>query len=515
MTSAADNTADSTTHDVTSVSPGAFPDKFGRLGLTFDDVLLLPAESGVMPNEVDITARLSRSISLRIPLVSSAMDTVTEARMAIAMARQGGVGVLHRNLSSDDQAQQVDTVKRSEAGMVSNPVTCAPDATVAEVERMCGRYRISGVPVTDAAGILVGIVTNRDFRFETDQTRRVQDVMTPMPLVTAPVGVDRDEAFRLLKRHKVEKLPLVDDRGRLRGLVTVKDFVKSEQFPDATKDADGRLIVGAAVGVGEDALQRAKTLVDAGVDFLVVDTAHGHQRAVLEVVAALKANTRIDVVGGNVATREGARALVDAGADGVKVGVGPGSICTTRVVAGVGVPQVTAIYDAVRATRAAGVPVIADGGLQYSGDIAKAIAVGADTVMLGSLLAGCEESPGELIFIHGKQYKAYRGMGSLAAMQGRHGGSSYSKDRYFQDDVLAEDRLVPEGVEGQVPYRGPLAAVAHQLIGGLRAAMGYCGAPTVRHLQEEARLVRITAAGLRESHPHDVQMTVEAPNYSR
>lgn len=506
------------TIDNASTDPAAFPDKFARIGLTFDDVLLLPGESAVLPGEVDTNTRLSRSVSLRIPLVSSAMDTVTEARMAIAMARQGGVGVLHRNMPDEEQAQQVDTVKRSEAGMVGNPVTCSPGATVAEVERMCGRYRISGVPVTDTDGVLVGIVTNRDFRFESDHARPVREIMTPMPLVTAPVGVDREDAFRLLRRHKVEKLPLVDDRGKLRGLITVKDFVKTEQFPGATKDGDGRLVVGAAVGVGDDAFRRAQVLVEAGADFLVVDTAHGHQRAVPEMVAKLKANTadtRVDVIGGNVATRAGALALVEAGADGVKVGVGPGSICTTRVVAGVGVPQVTAIHEAVQVTRRAGVPVIADGGLQYSGDIAKAVAVGADTVMLGSLLAGCEESPGELIFIHGKQYKSYRGMGSLGAMQGRGGGRSYSKDRYFQDDELAENKLVPEGVEGQVPYRGPLAAVAHQLIGGLRAAMGYCGTPTVPDLQDRGRLIRITAAGLRESHPHDIQMTVEAPNYTR
>ncbi|MQA83270.1 MAG: IMP dehydrogenase [Streptosporangiales bacterium] len=501
--------------DSAAIGPDSFPDKFGRLGLTFDDVLLLPAASDVLPSEADTSTRLSRNLTVRIPLVSSAMDTVTEARMAVAMARQGGVGVLHRNLPIEEQAQQVDTVKRSEAGMVSDPVTCSPEATVAEVERMCARYRISGVPVTDPAGVLVGIATNRDFRFETDLTRPVSEIMTPMPLVTAPEDVGREEAFRLLKLHKLEKLPLVDGRGRLRGLITVKDFVKSEQFPDATKDRDGRLAVGAAIGVGEDAYQRAGALVEAGVDFLVVDTAHGHSRSVGEMVAKLKANTKVDVVGGNVATREGAKALVDAGADGIKVGVGPGSICTTRVVAGVGAPQVTAIYEAAQAARRAGVPVIADGGLQYSGDIAKAITVGADTVMLGSLLAGCEESPGELIFIHGKQYKAYRGMGSLAAMQGRGGGRSYSKDRYFADDVLAEDRLVPEGVEGQVPYRGPLAAVAHQLVGGLRAAMGYCGTRTIRDLQERGRLIRITAAGLRESHPHDIQMTVEAPNYNR
>jgi IMP dehydrogenase len=495
-----------------------FAAKFAPPGLTFDDVLLLPAHSAVLPAEADTAARLTRNITLRIPLVSSAMDTVTEARMAIAMARQGGAGVLHRNLPVDEQAQQVDMVKRSEAGMITNPVTCGPDATVEDVERLCTRFRISGVPVTDSAGILVGIVTNRDIRFEQDMNRPVAEVMTHMPLVTAPVGVTRDEAFALLRRNKIEKLPLVDRGGRLRGLITVKDFTKSEQFPSATKDPAGRLVVGAAIGVGDDAKHRAQALADAGVDFLVVDTAHGHSSAVLDMVGRVKANTQVDVIGGNVATRGGAQALIDAGADGVKVGVGPGSICTTRVVAGVGVPQVTAIYEAAKACRPAGRPLIGDGGLQHSGDIAKAIAAGADTVMLGSLLAGCEESPGELVFINGKQYKLYRGMGSLGAMRGRAGGPqgthvSYSKDRYFQDDVLSEDKLVPQGVEGQVPYRGPLAAVAYQLVGGLRAAMGYCGAATVAELQEAA-FVQVTAAGLEESHPHDIQLTVEAPNYT-
>jgi IMP dehydrogenase len=486
--------------------------KFGPPALTFDDVLLLPAHSVVMPREADIAARLTSRITLRIPLLSSAMDTVTEARMAIAMARQGGVGVLHRNMSVEEQAQQVDMVKRSEAGMITNPVTCRPDATVADVEELCGRFRISGVPVTADDGTLLGIVTNRDIRFETDHRRRVRDVMTPMPLVTAPVGVPRGEALALLGAHKIEKLPLVDAAGRLRGLITVKDFAKSEKFPNATKDDEGRLIVGAAIGVGEDAKRRAQALIDAGVDFVIVDTAHGHSQLVLDMVAQLKANAQVDVIGGNVATRAGAQALVDAGADAVKVGVGPGSICTTRVVAGVGVPQVTAIYEASLAARPAGIPVIGDGGVQYSGDIAKAIAAGADTVMLGSLLAGCEEGPGEMVFIHGKQFKLYRGMGSMGAMRNAERGRSYSKDRYFQDDELREDKLVPEGVEGQVPYRGPLAAVAGQLTGGLRAAMGYCGARTIAELQD-AQFTQITGAGLAESHPHDIQMVAEAPNY--
>jgi IMP dehydrogenase len=392
--------------------------------------------------------------------------------------------------------------------MITDPVTCGPDATVADVEALCARYRISGLPVTSADGVLLGIVTNRDIRFESDHSRSVSATMTPMPLVTAPVGVSREDALGLLRRHKVEKLPLVDDAGRLRGLITVKDFSKSEKFPNASKDAAGRLMVGAAVGVGEDGKRRAQALVDAGVDFLVVDTAHGHAAAVLTMVAELKANVRVDVIGGNVATRDGAQALIEAGADGVKVGVGPGSICTTRVVAGVGVPQVTAIYEVAQVARPAKVPVIGDGGVQYSGDIAKAIAAGADTVMLGSLLAGCEEAPGDMVFVNGKPYKQYRGMGSLGAMKGR----SYSKDRYFQDDVLREDKLVPEGVEGQMPFAGPLAAVADQLIGGLRAAMGYCGTRTVAGLQE-ARFIQVTAAGLAESHPHDVQMITDAPNY--
>jgi IMP dehydrogenase len=482
--------------------------KFAPQALTFDDVLLVPAHSMIVPSDADTTAWLSRRIRLRVPLISSAMDTVTEARMAVAMARQGGVGVLHRNLSVEDQAQQADTVKRSEAGMITDPVTCGPDATVADVEALCARYRISGLPVTSADGVLLGIVTNRDIRFESDHSRSVSATMTPMPLVTAPVGVSREDALGLLRRHKVEKLPLVDDAGRLRGLITVKDFSKSEKFPNASKDAAGRLMVGAAVGVGEDGKRRAQALVDAGVDFLVVDTAHGHAAAVLTMVAELKANVRVDVIGGNVATRDGAQALIEAGADGVKVGVGPGSICTTRVVAGVGVPQVTAIYEVAQVARPAKVPVIGDGGVQYSGDIAKAIAAGADTVMLGSLLAGCEEAPGDMVFVNGKPYKQYRGMGSLGAMKGR----SYSKDRYFQDDVLREDKLVPEGVEGQMPFAGPLAAVADQLIGGLRAAMGYCGTRTVAGLQE-ARFIQVTAAGLAESHPHDVQMITDAPNY--
>ncbi|MEY3277667.1 MAG: hypothetical protein RLZZ426_153, partial [Actinomycetota bacterium] len=453
------------------------------------------------------------NINLRIPLVSSAMDTVTEARMAISMARQGGVGVLHRNLSVEQQANQVDLVKRSEAGMVTNPVTCSPENTLGEVDELCGHYRISGVPVVDALGVLVGIVTNRDMRFEDDRNRQVREVMTKMPLITAKVGTSPEAALALLREHKIEKLPLVDADNRLQGLMTVKDFVKRDQYPLSTKDSTGRLVVGAAVGVGDDSYTRARNLIDAGVDFIIVDTAHGHSRAVIDMVRRLKTDTQVDVIGGNIATKDAAQALIEAGADALKVGVGPGSICTTRVVAGVGVPQVTAIFAAALAAKPAGVPVIGDGGLQYSGDIAKALVAGADTVMLGSLLAGCAEAPGEVVFINGKQFKAYRGMGSLGAMESRGTKRSYSKDRYFQDDVLSDDKLVPEGVEGQVPYSGPLSAVAHQLVGGLRASMGYAGANTIAELQRNGRFVRITPAGLKESHPHDIQLTVEAPNY--
>jgi IMP dehydrogenase len=477
---------------------GSIPQKFALLGLTFDDVLLVPAAADMQPSDIDTTTRFTRNIALRIPLVSSAMDTVTEARMAIAMARHGGVGVLHRNLSIEDQAQQIDLVKRSEAGMVTSPVTCAASDTIAMADELMGRYRISGVPVTDSAGLLLGIVTNRDIRFEKDFTRLVRDVMTPMPLVTAPVGTSGDVAMGLLAKHKIEKLPLIDDAGHLRGLITVKDFAKTQEFPNATKDSAGRLVVGAAVGVGEDAYKRANALIDAGADFVVVDVAHGHNREVADLIRRLRSDrVAVDLVAGNIATGAGAKALIDAGVDAVKVGVGPGSICTTRVVSGVGVPQITAIHEAAQAGRAAGVPVMADGGLQYSGDIAKAIAAGADTVMLGSLLAGVEESPGELLFVNGKQYKSYRGMGSLGAMQSRN-RQSFSKDRYFQGTVTSDELLIPEGVEGRVAYRGALGAVAHQLVGGLRAGMFYCGAKTIGDLQDNAQLMRITAAGLRE-----------------
>jgi IMP dehydrogenase len=431
------------------------------------------------------------------------------------MARQGGVGVLHRNLSIADQAGQVDLVKRSETGMVSDPVTARPEATLADAEAICAKFRISGVPVTDAAGKLLGIVTNRDMSFETDRSRPVREVMTPMPLVTGRVGITREDARDLLRRHKIEKLPLVDDAGILRGLITVKDFAKAVQFPNAAKDGKGRLLVGAAVGVTGDATERAQALVEAGVDFIVVDTAHGHSKLVSDVVAKIRSNVSgVDVIGGNVATRDGARALVEAGADGIKVGVGPGSICTTRIVAGVGVPQVTAIQEASLVAREAGVPVIGDGGLRYSGDIAKALVAGADTVMLGNLLAGCTEAPGELTLVNGQQYKAYRAMGSLSAMQSRGDRRSYSKDRYFQERVVSDADLIPEGIEGRVPFRGPVAPLVHQLVGGLRQSMFYVGGRTVSELQAKGRFVRITPAGLRESHPHDIQMTAEAPNYA-
>ncbi|MQY16472.1 Inosine-5'-monophosphate dehydrogenase [Streptomyces sp. RB5] len=490
------------------------PAKFATLGLTYDDVLLLPGAADMAPHEIDTASHVSRNVKVNVPLLSAAMDKVTEARMAIAMARQGGAGVLHRNLSIEGQAYQVDQVKRSESGMVADPITIHPDATLAEADALCARFRISGVPVTNGDNKLLGIVTNRDMAFETDRSQRVRDIMTPMPLITGKVGISRDDAMELLRRHKIEKLPLVDDAGVLKGLITVKDFVKAEKYPNAAKDGEGRLIVGAAVGVAGDAFERAQALVAAGADFIVVDTAHGHSRLVADMAAKIKSNTSVDVVAGNVATRDGAQALVDAGVDGIKVGVGPGSICTTRVVAGVGVPQVTAIYEAAQAARDAGVPVIGDGGLQYSGDIAKAIVAGADTVMLGSLLAGCEESPGELLFINGKQFKSYRGMGSIGAMQTRGGTKSYSKDRYFQEEVKSDEQLIAEGIEGQVPYRGPLSSVVHQLVGGLRQSMFYVGGRTIPEVKENGRFVRITAAGLKESHPHDIQMTTEAPNYS-
>lgn len=496
---------------------GDDPNKVALVGLTFDDVLLLPDASEIIPSEVDTSSQLTRNIRLNIPLISAAMDTVTEARMAIAMARQGGMGVLHRNLSIEDQAQQVELVKRSESGMVTDPITCSPDMTIGEVDALCARYRISGLPVVDSDGTLVGICTNRDMRFEPDMSRTVADVMTAMPLVVAKRGVSKKDALNLLSSNKVEKLPIVDDAGKLVGLITVKDFVKTEQYPDSSKDASGRLLVGAGIGTGVDSWSRAGALTDAGVDVLIVDTAHAHNKGVLEMVSKVKKEfgDRVDVIGGNLATRAAAKAMIEAGADAVKVGIGPGSICTTRVVAGVGAPQITAIMEAAVPAKEAGVPIIADGGMQFSGDIAKALAAGASTVMLGSLLAGTAEAPGETVVVNGKQYKMYRGMGSLGAMQGRGLSGekrSFSKDRYFQADVKSEEKLVPEGIEGRVPFRGSIDAITHQLVGGLRAAMGYTGSATIEQLHD-ARFVQITAAGLRESHPHDIQMTVEAPNY--
>jgi IMP dehydrogenase len=496
-------------------------DPFGFVGLTYDDVMLLPAHTDVIPSDADTTTQLTKRIKVHAPLVSAAMDTVTEERMAIAMARQGGLGVLHRNLSIEDQASAADKVKRSESGMITNPVTITPDATVADVDDVCARFRVSGVPVVEGEGLLVGIITNRDMRFvpraEAHRTL-VKDVMTKTNLITAPEGISQSEALAIFATHKIEKLPLVDKQGRLKGLITVKDFDKSEKYPHATKDSEGRLRVGAAIGFFGDAWDRAGALRDAGIDVLVVDTANGDSKGVLDIIAKLKkdkAFAAIDVIGGNIATKAGAQALIDAGADAVKVGVGPGSICTTRVVAGVGVPQITAVYEASLAAKRAGVPLIADGGLQYSGDIAKALVAGANSVMLGSLLAGTDESPGDLIFVNGKQFKNYRGMGSLGALQTRGTKTSYSRDRYFQADVPSDEQLIAEGIEGQVPYRGPLGSVVYQLLGGLRQSMFYTGAATIDELKAKGKFVRITPAGLKESHPHDIQMVVEAPNYRR
>ena len=485
-------------------------DKFAKEGLTFDDVLLVPAESAVLPNDVVTASRLTRTIVLEIPIVSAAMDTVTEARMAIALARLGGIGVLHRNLSIADQVAEVDKVKRSEAGMIVEPVTLPPDALVGDALELMARYRVSGIPITDAEDLLVGILTNRDLRFGVASTMRVAEAMTKERLVTAPVGTTLEEAQAILGRHRIEKLPIVDVEGRLRGLITVKDISKREAYPLATKDDRGRLRVAAAVGVGTDALERADALVAAGVDALVVDTAHGHSLGVLDVLRRVKSAHGVQVIAGNVATGEAAEALIEAGADCVKVGVGPGSICTTRVVAGVGVPQVTAVADVAAAAADEGVPVIADGGITSSGDVAKAVAAGADTVMLGSMLAGTDESPGNVLVVQGERFKEYRGMGSLGAMKAR----SFSKDRYFQGDVEDVAELVPEGIEGRVAYKGPLGPIVHQVVGGLRQAMGYCGTATLEDLKQ-ARFVRITGAGLRESHPHDVTITKDAPNYRR
>jgi IMP dehydrogenase len=484
--------------------------KFGREGLTFDDVLLVPAESHVLPNDVSTRVRLTPSIELAIPIVSAAMDTVTEARLAIALAREGGIGILHRNLSIEAQLAEVDKVKRSESGMIVEPVTLPPDAPVHAAVELMARYKVSGVPITDTEGVLVGILTNRDLRFENDVEQPISALMTSRNLVTAPMGTTLAEAEEILHRNKIEKLPVVDADGRLRGLITVKDIQKKIEFPEATKDDQGRLRVGAAVGVGPDALERAEALAGAGVDVVVVDTAHGHSVGVVEMVRRITDAIAVDVVAGNIATAEAARALLDAGADALKVGVGPGSICTTRVVAGVGVPQISAVHDVASVAADEGVPVIADGGLTSSGDIAKAIGAGADTVMVGSLLAGVDESPGDVILVQGERFKEYRGMGSLGAMKAR----GFSKDRYFQGDVEDVEKLIPEGIEGRTGYKGPLQHVVHQLVGGLRQAMGYCGAETIEAMKA-ARFVRISGAGLRESHPHDITITKDAPNYRR
>ena len=484
--------------------------KFAKEGLTFDDVLLVPAESHVLPNDVSTRTRFTRGIEVAIPIVSAAMDTVTEARMAIALAREGGIGVLHRNLSIAEQVAEVDKVKRSEAGMISEPITLTPEAPVREALELMARYRISGVPITDESGTLIGILTNRDLRFERDDSQPVSALMTSRDLVTAPVGTTLAEAEEILRRNKIEKLPVVDADGGLRGLITVKDIQKRVDYPLATKDEQGRLRVAAAVGVGPDALERAGALVEAGVDALVVDTAHGHSQGVVEMVRALKDRLDVELVAGNIATAAAAEALIESGADAVKAGVGPGATCTTRVVAGVGVPQVTAIHDVAGMAQQHGIPVIADGGVTSSGDIAKALAAGADAVMTGALLAGTDESPGDVVLSHGERFKEYRGMGSLGAMKAR----GFSKDRYFQGDVEDVEKMVPEGIEGRIGYKGPLDNIVHQLVGGLRQAMGYCGAPTVAELKR-AQFVRITGAGLRESHPHDLTITKEAPNYRR
>jgi IMP dehydrogenase len=476
-------------------------------GLAFDDVLLAPRHSTVHPRQVDVRSRFTRGISLNVPFVSAAMDTVTEAEMAIAMARLGGLGVIHKNMPIDRQVAEVDRVKRSESGMILDPITLPPDRPIRDALQLMGRFRISGVPIVDASRRLVGIITNRDLQFERDLSRPIRDVMTSANLITAPVGTTLDEAQRLLGRHKVEKLPVVEADGTLRGLITVKDIFKRQQFPDANKDHHGRLRVAAAVGAGKDSVTRARALLEAGCDALVLDSAHGHSEGVLQAIAALRAAfPEAQLVGGNVATTEGANALVERGVDGVKVGVGPGSICTTRVVTGVGVPQLTAILDSV--SGAADVPVIADGGVKYSGDAVKALAAGAASVMMGSMLAGTEESPGESLLMEGRRFKVIRGMGSLAAMQ------EGSADRYFQEADASPSKLVPEGIEGRVPYKGPVADVIFQLVGGLRSGMGYCGCATVDDLRTQTVLVRQTQAGLRESHPHDVVITREAPNYS-
>jgi len=480
-------------------------DIFAKEGLTFDDVLLVPQRSEVLPKDIDVSTYLTKKIKLNIPLMSAAMDTVTESRLAIAIAREGGIGIIHKNMSIQDQATEVDKVKRSEHGVIVDPFFLSPEHRVYEANELMAKYKISGVPITDN-GKLVGIITNRDLRFETDFNKKIKDVMTKENLVTAPEGTTLDEAQEILRKHKIEKLPIVDKEGRLKGLITIKDIEKAIQYPNSAKDANGRLLAGAAVGVTHDMMDRVKALVEAKVDVVVLDSAHGHSKNIMDAVKRIKdAYPDLQVIAGNVATYEGTKDLIEAGADAVKVGIGPGSICTTRVVAGIGVPQMTAIVDAVQAAREYGIPIIADGGIKYSGDITKAIAAGANVVMLGNLFAGTEESPGDSEIYQGRRFKVYRGMGSLGAMQ------KGSKDRYFQEDAV---KLVPEGVEGRVPYKGPLADTVFQLVEGLKHGMGYCGAECIKSLQEKAKFIRITGASLKESHPHDIYITKEAPNYS-
>lgn len=486
-----------------------FDDKFAMEGYTFDDVLLVPARSDVLPADASTATNLTSRIHLNMPLVSAAMDTVTEARLAIAMAREGGIGIVHRNLSIEDQVGEVDKVKRSESGMIVEPVTLSPEEPVAEAIAVMERYHISGVPITNERGTLVGIITNRDIRFQLETATPISAVMTTEHLITAPLGTTLEQAQDILGRHKIEKLPVVDAHGCLKGLITVKDIQKKVQFPNATKDDTGRLRVGAAVGVGVPGIDRAEALIHAGADVIVVDTAHGHSTAVLKTVHEIRSRHDVNIIAGNVGTADGAEDLLRAGADAIKVGIGPGAICTTRIVAGAGVPQITAIYECAQVAARFGATVIGDGGIQYSGDIAKAIAAGADSVMIGSMFAGTDESPGDVLLDQGERYKEFRGMGSIAAMKQR----GYSKDRYAQADVHNVSKLVPEGIESRVPYKGPLSAIVYQLVGGLRSAMGYCGVGTVPEMKERARFVRITGAGLRESHPHDVQITRDAPNY--
>ncbi|MCP2036888.1 IMP dehydrogenase [Planomicrobium sp. HSC-17F08] len=482
--------------------------KFVKEGLTFDDVLLVPAQSEVLPKDINLSVELTPAIKLNIPIISAGMDTVTEAKMAISMARQGGLGIIHKNMSIEEQAEQVTTVKRSENGVITDPFFLTPEHQVYDAEHLMGKYRISGVPIVnnEEEQKLVGIITNRDLRFIQDYSLKIDEVMTKEELVTASVGTTLEEAEKILQQYKIEKLPIVDDQGILKGLITIKDIEKVIEFPNAAKDSHGRLLAGAAVGVTSDTMKRVEQLVKAGVDVIVLDTAHGHSKGVLDSVSQIRAAyPELAIIAGNVATAEGTKALIDAGADVVKVGIGPGSICTTRVVAGVGVPQITAVYDCATEARKHGKAIIADGGIKYSGDIIKALAAGGHVVMLGSLLAGTTESPGETEIFQGRQFKTYRGMGSIAAME------KGSKDRYFQDDAK---KLVPEGIEGRLPYKGPLADTIHQLLGGIRAGMGYCGTPDLQTLRDEAQFIRMTGAGLRESHPHDVQITKESPNYS-